>query len=138
MICYTYNRKDKRMKTKKISTMQIGDNKLPNKYWVSICEDYYIQEDNCLNWISEKNLFEPKSEILGVFDSYKKAKDLAESIELSFDILGVRANVVTIVDRITGQLYERIKVFDPLRARIYEERFEDLKFTEKRLGKAII
>ena len=126
------------MKAKKISTMQIGDNKLPNKYWVSICEDYYIAEDNCLNWISEKNLFNPKSETLGVFDNYRKAKDLADSIELSFEILGVKANVITIEDRITGQLYERIKVFDPLRAKIYEESFEDLKFTEKRLGKSII
>jgi hypothetical protein len=125
-------------KTKKISTSQIGDNKLPNKYWVSICEDYYIAEDSCLNWISDKKLFEPKNEILGIFDNYKKARDLAESIELSFEILGVRANVITIEDRITGQLYERVKVFDPLRARIYEEVFEDLKFTEKRLGKKII
>ena len=50
---------------KRISTAQIGDNKLPNKYWVSICEDYYITEDNCLNWISEKNLFKPKSKIIG-------------------------------------------------------------------------
>ena len=124
--------------TKKISTSQIGDNKLPNKYWVSICEDYYIVEDNCLNWISEKNLFTPKSEVLGVFDNYKKAKDLAESIELSFEILGVRANVITIEDRITGQLYERVKIFNPLRAKITEEIFEDLKFTEKRLGKSII
>ena len=125
---------------KRISTAQIADNKLPNKYWVSICEDYYISEDNCLNWISEKNLFKPKSITLGIFKTYIDAKDLAESIILGLEQqgTGVIANVVTIEDRITGQLYERVKVFIPVRGKIYEECFEDLKFTEKRLGKNLL
>lgn len=126
------------IKTKKISTSQIGDNKLPNKYWVSICEDYYIVEDSSLNWISEKNFFKPKYKELGIFKTYTEAKELAENIILGNGSYGLIANVVTIEDRITGQLYERIKVFNPLRASIYEEVFEDLKFTEKRLGKKII
>jgi hypothetical protein len=109
-----------------------------NKYWVSICEDYYIAEDNCLNWISDKNLFKPKSKILGVFKTYLEAKELAESIILGNDYYKIISNVVTIEDRITGQLYERVKVFHPLRAEISENIFEDLEFTEKRLGKQII
>jgi hypothetical protein len=129
---------------KKISTTQIGDNKLPNKYWVSICEDYYISEkmrDNstCLNWISEKDLFKPRSIEIGVYKTYTEAKEMAENIILGLiQPEGITANVVTIEDRITGQLYERVKVFEPLRARISEEVFEDLKFTEKRLGKKLI
>ena len=54
---------------KKISTEEIGDGRVPNKYWVSITNDYFYfnKEVGGWDWISDLNLFPITGETLAVF-----------------------------------------------------------------------
>ena len=110
----------------KIPTVQIGDGKTPNKYWVSVSSDYYIEDkkERTLNWASDSK-FAPavKGKTLKVFRTYEEAKAYADSIELESKVQGVEANTVTVEDRLSGQVYERSVGTRPT---------EDIKFTKDR------
>jgi len=110
----------------KISTQQIGDGKLPNRYWVSIHNNYYINTDNCHDWASDTRKFKCKSKTIGVYKTYKKAREAFDGIELEETIDGIKVMGKSIEDRLTGQLVEEVltevKTFEP----IFNE---DLQFT---------
>ena len=119
-----------------ISTKQIGDGKLPNKFWVSISEDYmyFDSETGSWNWISDVIDFKPKGETIKVFDSYVEARDFVDcNLFLGSEYCyGMFVNCVTIEDRITGQVYENTKFLDTVKGEINDEETEDTSFTEER------
>lgn len=110
----------------------IGDYKLPNKYWISVGNEYYIQRGNYLDWFESEDI-EFKGGTIAKFDTYKEAKEFAEGLYLGQKYEDFTINCITIEDRITGQLYEHIKVFLPEQGKFTEEIFEDTHFTEKHL-----
>jgi hypothetical protein len=135
-----------------ISTQQIGDGKLPNLYWVSYTNDYYIcrrQRDGGMycDWISGELGFNATSKTLQkIFKTFKeamkKANELAERIDEDGDFgsqpKATEINYVTIEDRMSGQIYEigvhyypesrvdRVEVFSDLDTCFTKQRMKEL------------
>lgn len=122
---------------KTISTKQIGDGQLPNKYWVSIANDYYYINDGVMDWISDKNLFEVKGKTIKVFSTYKAAQEfINDDLYLGMTYDDIKVNCISIEDRFTGQLYEQYRVFDAESATIEDYQImEDTKFTVEAMAK---
>ena len=112
------------MKTqKKISTRQIGDGKLPNKYWVCQSNDVYEKVDGVLEW---RENAQPESEVIGIYNTYTEA----------MDAVNTRGNMtnVTVEDRITGELFSKIMEVCPCCKNERWYNYEDVKFTNEKLG----
>ncbi len=123
---------------KKISTLQIGDGKVPNRYWVSISEDYYIFNEKVggMDWISDHLHLKPKGATIEVFPSFRMARGwVNNNLYLGMKYDDIIANCITIEDRISGQVFEMVKSFFPEIASVEEEQFEDIRFTEEALKK---
>ena len=120
-----------------ISTKQIGDGKLPNKYWVSISNDYlvYNEEVKAYDWISDKNLFKANGDTLGVFKTFVDALQFAEELPFGEKFDGIRINMWSIEDRISGQIAERVKFFNPEIGLMCEQQHDDTEFTRKTMAK---
>ena len=123
----------------KVSTICIGDGKLPNKYWVSIHNDYYYLNDGCYDWVSDREKTRAKSKTLKVFATYKQAKDYFDSLIIGDCIDGIQIMGKNIEDRFTGQLCEEVFVESTTckccghtteNDTLYNE---DLKFTKDKL-----
>jgi hypothetical protein len=119
----------------------LGDGKLPNKYFLSLSNDYLYYDGESSNWIGDliKN-FRSKGGTIAVFDTYAEAKEAADGYSLGniMTELGMSftVNRVTIEDRLSGELYEHTKTFFPAAGKIIdEEEHEDLRFTQKKLGR---
>ena len=111
----------------KVSTKQIGDGKLPNRYWVSICNDFYYQKEGVQEWASERDKFEIDCSTLAKFNTYKGAKDFVlDELLLGTEYEGIMVNCITIEDRLSGQLYKEAMYEVP---RLQAEHEEDLQFT---------
>jgi len=122
---------------KGISTKQIGDGKTPNKYWVSISEDYYCEsEPGVMGWASDLGVVKPpKGGTIRVFSSYPAARQFIDGdLPLGEEYNGVVVNTITIEDRISGEVFRRGKEFSPRSGRLWENEHEDLGFTEKTLA----
>ncbi len=127
------------MTVKAISTKRIGDGKLPNRYWVSIFNDYYYynKENEVFDWISEKEMFEVKAKTIQVFNTYQAAKEFAEN-ELCLGITedGFTVNGITIEDRLSGKVYSHIRHYSPEDGKIDDDfTTEDLRFTQEKMAK---
>jgi hypothetical protein len=115
----------KTSRMRKVATAQIGDGKTPNKYWVSITDDYYVHDprERLYEMASEVKGIKTKGKTVKVFKTYEEAKAYADSIELRSDVIdGIEVNTVNIEDRLTGQVYERSLDMTPQ---------EDISFTIK-------
>lgn len=122
--------KPRATRMRSVNTSMIGDGKTPNKYWVSVSSDYYIQDpkEGSLDWASDVKGIDAKGKTLKRFDTYEQARAYANTIELESKIQGIEVNTVQIEDRLTGQVAERS---------IGGHAYEDIKFTierEKELG----
>ncbi|MCR4334565.1 MAG: hypothetical protein NUV47_02470 [Patescibacteria group bacterium] len=122
---------------KSVNMNQIGDGKLPNKYWVTIHEDYHIMiERGTLDWMSSYlKDFKPKGKTLPPVTTYKHARKIANEYYLGIEEDGIVVNTVSIEDRLSGQLYERSQVFNPKGTKkMHEhEEFEDTRFTKEKM-----
>lgn len=121
---------------KPVNTKQIDDGKLPNKYWVSIHEDYYIMTElGALEWISNYlKDFKPKGKTFLPVTTYKYAREIADDYCLGMEEDGIIVNTVTIEDRLSGQLYEKSQSFSPSnKTKMHEEEYEDTRFTETKM-----
>lgn len=115
---------------RKQAVYQIADGKTPNKYWVSVSSDYYVEDlkDRFLDWASSVKGITVKNKILKRFDTYEEAKRFADSITLQSKVNSIEANTISVEDRLSGQVYERS---------LGGHSVEDIKFTmeqEKKLG----
>lgn len=121
-----------------ISTKQIGDFKTPNKYWVSISNDYYYfnPESEAMDWISDLELFEVKGKTIKVFTTFKGALNYVENeLYLGMDFDGIKVNFISIEDRLSGEVYCQVRRLSPENAEFGESFRQDTKFTEEELTK---
>jgi len=122
-----------RIQTKRIMTRFIGDGKLPNKFYVSVHEDYLFLEKEkdyeYWTWLSDAIDFKPKGGVVAVFDNYPEAINYAVNMA-SFNV-DYQANTITIEDRITGELYNDTLYFNPQKATIHRDDHADTSFTAK-------
>jgi hypothetical protein len=120
----------------------IGDGQTPNRYWVSLSNDYsYYQKPgkySCIDWIGEiiKDFKSKGKTIAKPFKTYRGAKDFCDRLVLGdnngFNFI---VNRINIEDRLTGQLYERTRILNPEKAEIDDDETEDTSFTKDRLKK---
>jgi hypothetical protein len=126
------------MKTKKTYRDMIGDGKMPNKYWVALSNDYMYHhqdgKDNMVDWIGD---IVPtfKSEGLTIekpFSTYEKAKKFCDEIVIGeVCSYGFIVNRINIEDRLSGELYEKTKIFYPNDCSVEDWETEDFNFTKK-------
>lgn len=111
----------------------IGDGKLPNRYWVSISNDYSYIHDGSVDWIGDIiPSFKSKGKTFpNGFDTYKLAKSFAD-FALGLRVDGITVNRINIEDRLTGELYEKTMIFDPETGISVEDEREDISFSVKR------
>jgi hypothetical protein len=120
---------------KRISTRQVGDGKLPNKYWVSVFDDflYYDTESGSWEWDSDRTREEAHGKTIAVFWSYAGARNLFDSIVLGEEHGGILVRGKTIEDRFSGEVcrevFQEVKTCEPF----FEE---SLSFTKKKLEEA--
>jgi len=133
---------DKKACIKRDDTI-VGDGKTPNRYWVSISEDYYIQiEPGILDWASEVKKIKVKGKTVAVSNKYKDAKKFLDD-EFILSTIYVNdsptsteklADVVvrntTIDDRLSGEIFECTSV-EITKLKPIEH--EDVGFTKKKL-----
>ena len=97
----------------------IGDGKLPNMFWVSLSNDYsYHHKDDRVNYIDWIGDIMPsfKSEgktIATPFSTYEEAKRFCDNLYLGLPCDNFILNRITIEDRLSGQVYEKEKIFTP-------------------------
>jgi hypothetical protein len=127
----------------RLNTKMIGDGKLPNRYWISIHEDYYINRGGSLDWASEVKKLKTNSRTVAISNKYHKAKEFIvnEFIQYAVDknargdkekIFGLAPKGITIEDRLSGELYDyTLEEVSKLEA--FER--EDIRFTKEELGK---
>lgn len=114
----------------RMAKYEIGDGKIPNKYFVTISDDYQIlhPKTNELKSVNEVFGIDGKYKTIKVFDTYKEAKNYAENIYTGTKIDGIEVNSIEIEDRLSGQLYINDK---------NNNKYENLNFTideEKKKG----
>lgn len=115
---------------------QIGDNKLPNKYWVSVSNDYgyYDSENNVVEWAGDFiKGFKSTGGTVAVFKTYAEAKKyIAENFQLGMlDPVHGAINRIAIEDRLSGEVYEESRTFNPITCHVSEDAREHVTFTKK-------
>lgn len=115
----------------------IGDGKLPNLFWVCLSNDYlYHHSGNCLDWIGD--LLKDGFKSVGItiknpFETYEEAKRFCDGLYLGMKYDKFILNRINIEDRLSGEVYEKTKVFD-LYSGDFQHEFENesIEFSIKR------
>ena len=107
---------------------QIGDGKLPNKYWVFQYDQKYqnVKRNNFTSLEIIKEDTETKNSLLGEFKTYQEALNCVDN-------KAYLPNVI-IEDRISGQVFEQMCIVCPCCGKEDWETYNDIKFTKERLG----
>jgi hypothetical protein len=117
---------------KKVSTTQIGDGKLPNKYWVSVHNNFFYEsKPGFWDWADERDGFKVEGNVVGVFSTYAKARELFDSIPAGEVFDGVLVRGKTIEDRMSGEVAEETG-YEVNRLEYMET--VDLEFTKKEMA----
>ncbi len=93
-------------KLEELAKKQVGDGKLPNKYYISVSNQILRPDpdnDNATEYYPAAGT-NYRSCMVDCVDSLEDAEDAAEAIILDFD---TEVCSVQIEDRLTGQVYER-------------------------------
>jgi hypothetical protein len=116
-----------------LARKNIGDSKLPNRYWVSESNNYYLrtkEKDGSiyLKPIEEEN---PNFKHEGktypkIFKTYKEALTFLDTLSGDNRI---------IEDRLSGQVFEAMKIICPCCGKEEWESFSDIKYTKERMEK---
>jgi len=110
----------------------VGDGKTPNKYFLSTSNDFDVVHNGDDHGADEViKGFKSKGGTTKVFDTYHEAKEAADRYSLGHQNI----NRVTIEDRITGVVYERVKRFNVDKCSVTEDEHEDIGYTKEKLGK---
>jgi hypothetical protein len=118
----------------------IGDSKLPNHYWISVSNDYYYynNEAEAFDWISDHKLFNTKSELIAVFDTYHEAREYINEnlyLGMKYDD-NFTINSIFIEDRLSGEVFSHIRHYLPEEGVINDDyENDDYKFTEETMTK---
>jgi len=123
-----------------ISTKEVGDGLLPNRYWVSISSNYYYfnNESGGFYWIGALELFPIKGKTVKVFPTYKMAKGWIENnLYMGMVYEDIKVNCITIEDRLSGEIFSQTKELLPDDGALTERaQFEDLRFSIKMMADA--
>jgi len=115
----------------------VGDGKLPNRYWVSISNDYYYFDGECSNWISEKGLYPFEGKTIRDFGTFVNAqKFIDEELYLGMNYDGITVNSISIEDRISGEVWSSIQELYTPKADIRPFTHRDTGFTEQKMKEA--
>lgn len=121
---------------------QIGDDKLPNKYWVSVSNDFFICKNGVCDWASESLNFKPKGKTLKMFDTFIEALQYIDNNVFLSDVPKEDTdNFINIDDRISGEIWHSgIYVYDSSQGlikskKIEYETYRDTRFTEDEMRK---
>jgi len=129
---------------KRTDVEQVGDSKLPNRYYVSISDDYYIcrhvGKETLCDWASElKGDHEPvdgKGGTIAVFGTYVEAKDYLDNIPINEYLEDIHVRNARIEDRFTGELTESsVYQREVCRDEQNIETNESLEFTKNAMAK---
>ncbi len=115
--------KFKKLSIENQARVQVGDGKTPNKYFVTISNDFeiFIKKQGMIESASEVMKFKAKGKAIKVFNNFNDAKDFAESINLGVKSNNFSINSVFIEDRLSGQVF----------VRNFTDSREDIKFTQE-------
>lgn len=93
-------------------TIQIGDGGLPNKYWVTISNDYCVQaEPGVLRWSGRSDV---EMETFGPFDSYQEAMEVRNKLLGEITPPNIDGfHSIFIEDRISGEIHYDVYVEYP-------------------------
>lgn len=105
-------------------TKQIGDGKLPNKYWVFQYDQKYQNKNGCLEIIKED--MATKDALLGEFKTFEDALKCVDN-------KAYLPNVV-IEDRLSGQIFEQMCIVCPCCKKEEWVSHKDISFTQKRMA----
>ncbi len=116
---------------------QVGDGKLPNRYFVSVSNDYYYynKETDCSEWAGERDPdFKSEGGTIRVFNTYAAACKFVATIGDYSENIEVKT--ITIEDRLSGQIFERsLHETEVTRIEYDVEYHEDLGFTKEEMKK---
>jgi hypothetical protein len=130
------------IKRKGIDTKLIGSGKLPNKYYVTNSNDYYVmKKPGQLDWASEHGMikkFKDFPEQMRAFNTYDEAIDYVQSLELPETPAENTMNSIFIEDHITGELFHYYILARPnkLPYNFSIESTEYIGFTKKTMEEA--
>jgi hypothetical protein len=117
---------------KKVSTEQIGDGKLPNKYWVSVHNNFFYEsKPGFWDWADGRDGFKVEGKTFGPFSTYAEARKLFDSIQAGELYDGIIVKGKTIEDRMSGEVAEETG-HEVTRFEYMET--EDLEFTKKTMA----
>lgn len=125
------------MKKRKSYKDKIGDGQLPNLYWVSLSNDYeYLHDGNSIDWIGDLFPFISKGKtIRRPFKTYAAAKRFCDyELTLGETYQGIVVNRINIEDRLSGELYERTRLFYPETAEMTDYISENVRFTAEKIN----
>jgi phosphoribosylamine-glycine ligase len=103
------------------ASKMVGDGKTPNRYWVSVSNDYnYVhKEDDGVSYIDYiGDIIEDwqkdysKGKMIGMFNSEKEAFECADSFFIGEKFEDFTINRITIEDRLQGQVRETVLILD--------------------------
>jgi hypothetical protein len=117
----------------------IGDGKLPNLFWVSLSNDYsYSHKEKykngemcCIDWIGDIiPTFKSKGKTFAKpFVFYVLAKAFCDGFQLGERADGFIVNRINIEDRLSGQVYEKTRIFNPTDCTVEEDEQEDVQWS---------
>jgi len=119
----------------------IGDGKLPNLFWVSLSNDYsYSHKEKykdgemcCIDWIGDIiPTFKSKGKTIAKpFTSYELAKEFCDTLCLGekSDYGDFIVNRINIEDRLSGEVYEKTRIFNPTDCTVEEDERQDMQFS---------
>jgi hypothetical protein len=122
------------------STLEIVDGLLPNRYWVSISDNYYYLNNEAgeFNSIGNLKLVPIKTRMVKTFPAYDTAKYWAEhNLYPGMHYAGIKVNCVTIEDQLSGELFYVTRELSSDDGEVYNYReHADLRFTVEEMAAA--
>ena len=141
-ISATHNVTSKGVVRRNPPTTQIGDGKLPNAYWVSASNNFYICENGTCNWADEKLKFKVTGKTIAKFKTFAEALNYIDSHStVSEEPTEDKYNSYFIEDRLSGQIFEQAVYAYPKTKgmlkggyRTEVENHTETAFTEKKMA----
>jgi len=98
--------KKNRKKSVRINAANIGDGKLPNKYWVSVSNDFLICKKGVCDWASDSKKFKVTGKMVESFNTYNKALHyINDEVLFNDEPKKTGVNFAYIEDRISGEVF---------------------------------
>lgn len=125
------------LKRKGINTTLIGSGKLPNKYYVTNSNDYYVmKKKGQLDWASEHGMikkFKDFPQEMRAFNTYEEALEYTRSITFPEVPTEDTLNSIFIEDHISGEVFHSYILARPHQHpyEYSEEEDENIKFTKE-------